>query len=87
MYILWMLAIGVVAGLGARVVMPGRAGGLLMTLGLGLAGSVLAGLFGRALGFYRGTFDSPGVLASAFGAILIMVVFRIAVGGRARDAT
>jgi uncharacterized membrane protein YeaQ/YmgE (transglycosylase-associated protein family) len=82
MYVVWMLAIGLVTGLGAQLVLPGRAGGVPMLVGLGLTGSLLAGFFSRALGFYRGTFDSPGVIASIFGAILILVVFRIALGRR-----
>ena len=84
MHILWMVVVGLLAGIVARLVMPGRAGGLITTLALGLAGSFLAGLFGRALGFYRAPFDGPGIVASVLGAILILVAFRFALGPRAR---
>ena len=83
MFVLWMLVVGLVTGIVARMVMPGRAGGVLTTLALGIAGSVLAGFFGRALGFYRAPFDGPGIVASLLGAILVLVAFRFALGPRA----
>ncbi len=86
MHIVWMLFVGLVIGTLARVVMPDRVGGVIMTIALGLAGSFLAGFFSRALGFYRGLFDVPGVLASVFGAMLIILIFRLIVGPRRRRA-
>jgi uncharacterized membrane protein YeaQ/YmgE (transglycosylase-associated protein family) len=86
MHILWMLIVGLVVGVIARAVMPGRAGGTITTIALGLAGSFLAGFFGRALGFYRAPFDGPGIVASVLGAILILVAFRFALGPRMNRA-
>jgi uncharacterized membrane protein YeaQ/YmgE (transglycosylase-associated protein family) len=83
MHIGWMLVVGLLAGIVARLVMPGRAGGVITTITLGLAGSFLAGFFGRALGFYRAPFDGPGIVASLLGAILVLVAFRFALGPRA----
>jgi uncharacterized membrane protein YeaQ/YmgE (transglycosylase-associated protein family) len=83
MHVLWMLAVGLLVGLIARAVMPGRGGGVFVTIALGLAGSFLAGFFGRALGFYRAPVDGPGIVASVLGAILILVAFRFALGPRA----
>ena len=83
MYILWMLVVGLMTGIVARVVMPGRAGGVITTIALGITGSVLAGFFSRALGFYRAPFDGPGLVASLLGAILVLVAFRFALGPRA----
>jgi uncharacterized membrane protein YeaQ/YmgE (transglycosylase-associated protein family) len=83
MHVLWMLVVGLLAGLIARLVMPGRVGGVIMTISLGLAGSFLAGFFGRALGFYRAPLDGPGIVASVLGAILVLVAFRFALGPRA----
>jgi len=80
MHILWMLVVGGLTGIAGRLAMPGRSGGLLMTVALGLAGRFLGGFFGRALGFYRAPFDGPGIVASALGAILILVAFRFALG-------
>ena len=84
MHIVWMLVVGLLIGIVARLVMPGRAGGVIMTIALGLAGSLLAGFFGRALGFYRGTFDGLGIVASVLGAMLVLVAFRFALGPRAK---
>jgi uncharacterized membrane protein YeaQ/YmgE (transglycosylase-associated protein family) len=84
MHILWMLVVGLLIGIVARSVMPGRAGGVITTIALGLAGSFLAGFFGRALGFYRAPFDGPGIVASVLGAILVLVAFRFALGPRAK---
>ena len=86
MHIVWMLFIGLLVGTGARVLMPGRVGGVIMTIALGLAGSFLAGFFGRALGFYQGVFDGPGIFAPIFGAMLILFIFRLIVGPRQRNA-
>jgi uncharacterized membrane protein YeaQ/YmgE (transglycosylase-associated protein family) len=83
MHIFWMLVVGLLVGLIAWAVMPGRGGGVFVTIALGLAGSFLAGFFGRALGFYRAPFDGPGIVASVLGAILILVAFRFALGPRA----
>jgi uncharacterized membrane protein YeaQ/YmgE (transglycosylase-associated protein family) len=82
MHLVWMLVVGLLAGIVARMVMPGRAGGVLTTIALGLAGSFLAGFFGRALGFYRAPLDGPGLVASLLGAILVLVAFRFALGPR-----
>jgi uncharacterized membrane protein YeaQ/YmgE (transglycosylase-associated protein family) len=84
MYIVWMLLIGLLVGTAAHLVMPGRAGGVIMTIALGLAGSFLGGFFSRALGFYRGAYDIPGIVASFFGALLFLFIFRLIVGRRSR---
>jgi uncharacterized membrane protein YeaQ/YmgE (transglycosylase-associated protein family) len=86
MHIVWMLFLGLLIGTIARLVMPGRVGGVIMTIALGLAGSFLAGFFGRALGFYQGVFDGPGIFASIFGAMLILFIFRLIVGPRDHKA-
>jgi uncharacterized membrane protein YeaQ/YmgE (transglycosylase-associated protein family) len=84
MHILWMLFVGLVVGTAARLLMPGRAGGIIMTIVLGLAGSFLAGLLGRSIGWYRGGVDAPGLVASVLGAMLILFIFRLVVGRRGR---
>ena len=50
---LWMCLIGLVAGALAKLIMPGKdPGGIIITMLLGIAGSLLAGFLGRALGWY-----------------------------------
>jgi uncharacterized membrane protein YeaQ/YmgE (transglycosylase-associated protein family) len=82
-HFLWMCLIGLLAGAIAKLVMPGKdPGGILVTMLLGLAGSVVAGFLGRVLGLYREG-QAAGFLMSVLGAILLLVVYRmIRRGGR-----
>ena len=81
-----MLIIGLLVGTIAQMVMPGRVGGVIMTITLGLTGSLLAGFFGRALGLYRGVFDVPGLVVSVLGAMLLLFLVGLIVGRRDRKA-
>jgi uncharacterized membrane protein YeaQ/YmgE (transglycosylase-associated protein family) len=87
LHILWMLIIGLVAGALAKLIMPGKdPGGLFMTMLLGLCGSFLAGLLGRAVGLYREPGAGPGLIASVVGALVLLGLYRLAVGrGLGRD--
>jgi uncharacterized membrane protein YeaQ/YmgE (transglycosylase-associated protein family) len=71
-----MVLVGLVVGVIAKMLMPGRdPGGALVTILLGIAGSVIAGVLGRSVGWY--TEGQPaGFLASIVGAILILFVYR-----------
>jgi uncharacterized membrane protein YeaQ/YmgE (transglycosylase-associated protein family) len=81
MHILWMLIIGLVAGALAKLIMPGKdPGGIGVTMLLGLCGSFLAGFFGRAVGWYKTPGSAPGILASVVGALLLLGLYRLAVG-------
>ncbi len=81
LHILWMLIVGLVAGALAKLIMPGRdPGGILVTLLLGLAGSFIAGFLGRAVGWYREPGRGPGLLASILGALILLGIYRLAVG-------
>ncbi len=91
MHLIWMLIVGLVAGALAKLIMPGRdPGGILVTMLLGIAGSVLAGFLGRAVGWYRDPGSGPGILASIVGALIILGAYRLAIGrglGRADRRT
>jgi uncharacterized membrane protein YeaQ/YmgE (transglycosylase-associated protein family) len=82
MYILTMLLVGLVIGAVARVLMPGRPGGVVATILLGLGGSLLAGFLGRTLGWYHGAFSGPGIVASIVGAMLLLAIFGMLARGR-----
>ena len=74
---LWMCLIGLVAGAIAKFIMPGKdPGGILITMLLGIAGAVLAGYLGRALGLY-GEGQSAGLIMSVVGAIIILAIYRL----------
>ena len=73
---LWMAFIGMVVGAIAKLLMPGRdPGGFIVTMLLGIAGSVVAGILGRTVGWYSEG-QPAGIIASIIGAILLLVVYR-----------
>jgi uncharacterized membrane protein YeaQ/YmgE (transglycosylase-associated protein family) len=68
------LVIGLIVGALARWVMPGEQKmGWFMTMLLGIAGSVLAGVIGRALGWYDPG-QPAGWIASVLGAVLLLFI-------------
>jgi uncharacterized membrane protein YeaQ/YmgE (transglycosylase-associated protein family) len=74
---LWMCIIGLIAGALAKLIMPGKdPGGLLVTMLLGIAGAVIAGFLGRALGWYEQG-EGAGLIMSVVGAILLLAVYRM----------
>jgi uncharacterized membrane protein YeaQ/YmgE (transglycosylase-associated protein family) len=78
MELLWVLFIGLVIGALAKLVMPGRdPGGILVTMLLGVAGSLVATLIGRVFGFYRHVDQAPGILASVIGAVILLALYRV----------
>lgn len=82
MGILSWIVFGLVVGIIAKLLMPGRdPGGFIITMLLGIAGALLGGFAGRAMGFY-GPNESAGWLMSIVGAILLLVIYRVAVGRR-----
>jgi uncharacterized membrane protein YeaQ/YmgE (transglycosylase-associated protein family) len=78
MHILWYIIVGLIAGALAKLFMPGRdGGGVVVTILLGIAGAVVAGLLGRALGFYDAE-QGPGIIAAIIGAMLVLGTYRLA---------
>ncbi len=82
--IIGWIVFGLIVGAIAKLVMPGRdPGGIIVTMLLGIAGAVAGGFVGRALGWY-GPNDAAGFLMSLFGAIILLWVYRLAIGRQAR---
>jgi uncharacterized membrane protein YeaQ/YmgE (transglycosylase-associated protein family) len=76
MSIVWTLIIGLIAGALAKLLMPGRqAGGIVVTMALGVAGAIVAGFLGQALGWYHMPGEGPGIVASTLGALAVLVVY------------
>ena len=72
----WIL-FGLVVGIIAKLLMPGRdPGGFIVTILIGIAGAVLGGFIGRALGFY-GPNESAGWIISILGAMLLLFLYRM----------
>ena len=83
MHLIWSLIIGLVVGAIAKLMMPGRdPGGWIITMLLGIAGSVVAGFLGRALGVYHEGDAGPGLIASVIGAVILLAIYRFAVRRR-----
>jgi len=77
MHFLWMCIIGLIAGALAKFIMPGKdPGGIIVTMLLGIAGALVAGFLGRALGWYQEG-QGAGLLASIIGAIIILLIYRM----------
>jgi uncharacterized membrane protein YeaQ/YmgE (transglycosylase-associated protein family) len=77
---------GLIIGAIAKLVMPGRdPGGFLVTILLGIAGAVLAGWIGSALGLY-GPGEPAGWIMSVIGAVILLAIYRTAVHPPARGA-
>ena len=81
MSILVTIIVGLVVGAVAKLLMPGKdPGGLIVTALLGVAGSFLASLLGQQLGWYVAG-EAAGVIASVLGAMLLLVIYRLATRG------
>jgi uncharacterized membrane protein YeaQ/YmgE (transglycosylase-associated protein family) len=79
MAILSWILFGLVVGIIAKLLMPGRdPGGFIITILLGIAGALVGGFIGRAMGFY-GTNQSAGWIVSILGAIILLALYRMMV--------
>jgi len=82
-WIAWII-IGGIAGVIAKLLMPGRdSGGCIITILLGIAGALLAGWLGHVIGWYRPG-EGAGFIAAIVGAIIILLIYRLVAGGRRR---
>ena len=71
----WML-FGLIVGVIAKLVMPGRdPGGIFVTMLIGIVGAVLAGFIGRAIGWYQPG-EPAGFFVATLGAILLLFIYR-----------
>jgi len=79
--IIWSIIIGFVIGVIAKFVHPGKDNlGLVMTTLLGIAGAVLMGFLGHAVGWYEPG-QPTGFIASVVGAVILLAIY-----GRTRGA-
>jgi uncharacterized membrane protein YeaQ/YmgE (transglycosylase-associated protein family) len=75
--VLGWIVFGLIVGAIAKLLMPGRdPGGFIVTMALGIAGSLLGGFLGRALGWY-GPNEAAGFLMSLLGAVLLLALYRM----------
>ncbi len=75
--LIWAVIIGGLAGTVAKYITPGRdPGGLLLTILLGIAGSVVATWLGEQIGWYRDG-EGAGFIGSVVGAVIILFIYRM----------
>ena len=81
MGIIWTIIIGFIVGILAKMLMPGRdPGGFIITVVIGIVGSLIATYGGQALGLYQAG-EAAGFIGSLVGAIILLAIYR-AVRGR-----
>lgn len=78
MHWLWIFVIGLVVGLIAKLLMPGKdPGGFIITGLIGIAGSLLATWLGVHVFHWYRPDQSAGFIASVIGAIVLLIVYRL----------
>lgn len=83
MEIIGTIIIGLVVGVIAKLLMPGRdPGGFIITILLGIAGAFVATWLGQAVGWYEAG-EGAGFIASVLGAIILLAIYRAVAGRRA----
>ena len=78
MSILWIILIGFLAGVIAKLLHPGsnEPSGFILTTLLGIAGAFVATYLGQAIGWYRAD-ETAGLVGAIVGALIVLVVWGI----------
>jgi uncharacterized membrane protein YeaQ/YmgE (transglycosylase-associated protein family) len=80
MHIIGWIFFGLVVGIVAKFLMPGRdPGGFFMTALLGIVGALVAGFLGRLIGWY-GDGDPVGFVMAVIGSIILLAAYRLTMG-------
>lgn len=83
-YILFALVLGLVAGLLARALLPGKdALSLPMTIALGLVGAFVGAALFRLIGIGDGeSFDLGGIIGAVIGAMIVLAIYNKVTGAK-----
>jgi uncharacterized membrane protein YeaQ/YmgE (transglycosylase-associated protein family) len=85
--VLWILIVGIVAGLLARLISPGpnKPAGFILTVVLGVAGAFFATFVGQAIGWYHAD-QGAGFIAATLGAVAVLFIWnRLVASGTVGD--
>ena len=76
LWLIWVIIIGAIVGFVAKLLMPSpnNPQGFIMTTVLGIIGSFVGTLLGRAVGWY-GPGDAAGFIASVVGAVIVLAIY------------
>lgn len=78
-FLTWIV-FGLIVGALAKLLMPGKdPGGIIVTILIGIAGSVVAGFLGQAFGWYQPG-QYAGWIMSIVGAMILLAVYRMLAG-------
>ena len=84
---LWILVVGFVAGILARLISPGpnNPSGFILTVVLGIVGAFLATFIGQMVGWYRPD-QGAGFITATIGALVVLFIWnRLVASGRIQD--
>ena len=82
--LLWVL-FGLVVGVIAKLITPGRdPGGFVVTALLGIAGALVGGFVGKMIGLYPSYTSTGGFFMSIIGAVAVLAIYNATIGRRAR---
>jgi uncharacterized membrane protein YeaQ/YmgE (transglycosylase-associated protein family) len=80
MHIIGWIVFGLVVGIVAKFLMPGRdPGGFVITALLGIGGALVGGFVGRLIGWY-GAGDPVGFVMAVVGSVIVLTVYRFTFG-------
>jgi uncharacterized membrane protein YeaQ/YmgE (transglycosylase-associated protein family) len=86
MGVIGWIVFGLVVGIVAKFVVPGRdPGGIIVTVLLGMVGALLGGFLGRGLGWYREG-DPVGFIMAVVGSVVLLLLYRMLAGRRVHSA-
>jgi len=72
----WII-MGLIVGVIAKLVMPGKdPGGFIITILIGIAGALIATYLGHLIGWYQAG-QSAGFIGAIIGSILILLIYRL----------
>jgi len=80
MHIIGWIVFGLIVGLVAKFLMPGRdPGGFVITALIGIVGAVVGGFLGRVIGLYKDG-DAVGFVMAVIGSIILLAAYRFTIG-------
>ena len=80
MGVIGWIVFGVIVGVIAKLLMPGKdPGGFIITVLLGIAGAMIGGFLGQAVGLYAPG-EPAGYVMSIFGAMILLFLYRLVLG-------